>query len=51
MRLTIVIETELGAGDGHPAVSAKPLAEVGVGEATEHLHVMIRDRIRHLAML
>ena len=46
--LTIIVETELCAGDGHPAVAAQPLAQLGVGEASEHLHVMIGHRICHL---
>ena len=46
--LTIIVETELCAGDGHPAVATQPLAQLGVGEASEHLHVMIGHRIRHL---
>ena len=49
-QLTIIVETELRAGDSHPAVAAQPLAEVRVGEAAEHLHVMIGHRICHLRM-
>ena len=46
--LTIIVETELCAGDCHPAVAAQPLAQLGIREASEHLHVMIGHRVCHL---
>ena len=46
--LTIIVETELCAGDRHPAIAAQPLAQLRIGEASEHLHVMIGHRVCHL---
>ena len=45
--ITIIVETELCAGDCHPAVAAQPLAQLGIREASEHLHVMIGHRVCH----
>ena len=46
--ITVVVETEVRIGDRHPAVARQPLAEVGVGDSREDLHVVVRDRVGHL---
>ena len=49
--LTVDVEAEVGEADGDPAVPGQPLAEVGVGEAGEDLHVVVGDRVRHPGVL
>ena len=46
--ITVVVETEVRIRHRHPAVARQPLAQVGVGDPREDLHVVVRDGVGHL---
>ena len=46
--ITVVVETEVRIRDRHSTVARQPLAEVGVGDSREDLHVVVGDRVGHL---
>ena len=45
--ITVVVQTEVTGGHGHPAVPRQPLAQLGVGDAREDLHVVVGDGVGH----
>ena len=45
--ITVVLQTEVTGGHGHPAVPRKPPAQLGVGDAREDLHVVVGDGVGH----
>ena len=46
--LTVIVKTEVRIRDRHSAVPRQPLAQVGVGDTREDLHVVVRDGVGHL---
>ena len=46
--ITVVLQTEVTGGHGHPAVPRQPPAQLGVGDAREDLHVVVGDGVGHL---